>query len=77
MKFFNKLRFFPFLFGLAMGIFVVYILKPSPVVITRYPNLENVGEIVYRDRNGACFQYTTKTVDCDKVEDKIKPYPLQ
>lgn len=77
MKFFNKLRFFPFLFGLAIGIFVVYILKPAPMVITRYPNLENVGEIVYRDRNGACFQYTTKTVDCDKVEDKIKPYPLQ
>ena len=56
---------------------MVYILKPAPMVITRYPNLENVGEIVYRDRNGACFQYTTKTVDCDKVEDKIKPYPLQ
>jgi len=77
MKFFNKLRFFPFLFGLAMGIFVVYILKPAPMVITRYPNLENVNDIVYRDRNGACFKYETKTVDCDKVEDKIKPYPLQ
>lgn len=77
MKFFNKLEFFPFLFGLAMGLFFVYILKPAPMVITKYPNLENVAEMVYRDRNGACFQYQTKTVDCDKAEDRIKPYPLQ
>lgn len=77
MKFFNKLEFFPFLFGLAIGIFCVYILKPAPMVITKYPNLENVSELVYRDRNGACFKYNTKTVDCDKAEDRIRPYPLQ
>jgi len=47
------------------------------MVITKYPNLENVTDIVYRDRNGTCFQYETKTIDCDKAEDRIKPYPLQ
>jgi hypothetical protein len=76
-KFFGKLEFFPFLCGLAVGIFVVYILKPAPMVITRYPNIENVDKVTYRDRNGTCFKYETKTVDCDKVEDRIKPYPLQ
>jgi hypothetical protein len=60
-----------------MGIFFVYILKPAPMVITRYPNIENVDKVTYRDRNGTCFKYDTKTVDCDKVEDRIKPYPLQ
>jgi hypothetical protein len=60
-----------------MGIFFVYILKPAPMVITRYPNIENVDKVAYRDRNGTCFKYETKTVDCDKVEDRIKPYPLQ
>lgn len=60
-----------------MGIFFVYILKPAPMVITRYPNIENVDKVTYRDRNGTCFKYETKTVDCDKVEDRIKPYPLQ
>lgn len=77
MKFFNHIEFFPFLIGLAMGIFFVYILKPAPMVITRYPNIENVDKVTYRDRNGTCFKYETKTVDCDKVEDRIKPYPLQ
>jgi hypothetical protein len=77
MKFFNHIEFFPFLIGLSMGIFFVYILKPAPMVITRYPNIENVDKVTYRDRNGTCFKYETKTVDCDKAEDRIKPYPLQ
>lgn len=77
MKFFNHLEFFPFLLALTAGLFFVYVLKPVPMVITKFPNLENTKEVVYRDRNGACFQYETKTVDCDKSEDKIKPYPLQ
>lgn len=77
MKFLNHLELFPFLIGLVVGLFIVYILKPAPVVITKYPNLENTENIVYHDRNGTCFQYETKPVDCDKEEDRIKPYPLQ
>ena len=77
MKFFSRFEFFPFLFGLTFGIFFVYILKPAAMVITKYPNMENAGDVVYRDRNGTCFQYNTRTVDCDTVEDRIKPYPLQ
>ena len=77
MKFLNHLEFFPFLMGLTVGLFAVYILKPAPMVITKYPNLENSEHVVYKDRNGTCFAYETKTVDCDKAEDRIKPYPLQ
>jgi hypothetical protein len=77
MKFLPKFQFFPFLFGLTFGIFVVYILKPAAMVITKYPNMENAGDVVYRDRNGTCFQYETKEIDCDKAEDRIRPYPLQ
>lgn len=77
MKLLNQLEFFPFLVGLAIGLFLVYILKPSQTVIVKYPNLENADTVVYRDRNGTCFKYETKVVDCDKEEDRIKPYPLQ
>ena len=75
--FFGKLEFFPFLCGLAVGIFVVYILKPAPMVIQKTPNLENAGTLVYKDRNGTCFTYTANEVNCDKVEDKIKPFSLE
>ena len=77
MRFLNHLEFFPFLMGLMIGVFCVYVLKPAPVVITKYPNLDNVHTEIYKDRNGTCFQYETKTVDCDKAEDRIKTYPLQ
>jgi hypothetical protein len=63
--------------GLAIGIFWVYVLKPAPVVVVKYPNLDNVETTVYRDRNGTCFKYEVEQVDCDKEEDRIKPYPLQ
>jgi len=77
MKLLYMLEFFPFLCGLAAGIFFVYILKPAPLVITKYPNLENTSDVIYKDRNGTCFQYSSKEVDCDKFEDRIKPFPLQ
>jgi hypothetical protein len=77
MKFLNKLEFLPFLMGLAIGLFLVYILKPSAVVVMKYPNLDNAEKTIYRDRNGTCFRYDLKEVDCDKEEDRIKPYPLQ
>ncbi len=77
MKFLNKLEFLPFLMGLAIGLFLVYILKPTAVVVMKYPNLDNAEKTIYRDRNGTCFRYDLKEVDCDKEEDRIKPYPLQ
>jgi hypothetical protein len=52
-------------------------MKPAPMVIQKVPNLENAGTLVYKDRNGTCFTYDAKQVDCDKVEDKIKPFSLQ
>jgi hypothetical protein len=77
MRFFNQVRFFPFLLGLAIGLFSVYVLKPAPVIVVRYPNMDNAGKTVYRDRNGTCFMYEVNQVDCDKEEDRIRPYPLQ
>ena len=71
------LKFLPFLIGLTIGLFFVYVLKPAPVVIVRYPNIDNVGKVIYRDRNGACFKYEMEEIDCDKAEDRIKDYPLQ
>ncbi len=77
MKFLNKLSFTTFLMGLMIGFFFVYVLKPTAVVVVKYPSVDNVGKIIYRDRNGTCFKYGMETVECDKAEDKIKPYPLQ
>jgi hypothetical protein len=75
-KIIDKIQFFPFLISFAIGIFIVYILKPAPVIIMKYPNIENAGKLIYKDRNGTCFVYETNEVDCDKNESRIKPFPL-
>lgn len=77
MKYLNHLEIFPLLLGFLAGLFAVSILKPTAVTVVKYPNIENVDTTVYSDLNKTCFKYETKTVDCDKNEDKIKPYPLQ
>ena len=77
MKFFNHLQLLPFLVGLFFGMFFVYVLKPSPTVIYKYPTMDNAGSVVYQDRNGVCFKYHADTVDCDKNESRITSYPLQ
>jgi hypothetical protein len=76
MNLFDNIQFFPMLISFAVGVFVVYVLKPAPLVIMKYPNLENAGKLIYRDRNGTCFVYETKEVDCNANESRIKPFPL-
>jgi len=76
MKLLGVVQFFPLLISFALGIFIIYILKPSPLIIMKYPNLENAGKIIYKDRNGTCFVYETKEVDCNKNESRIRAFPL-
>jgi hypothetical protein len=77
MKFFNHLQFLPLLLGLGFGMFFVYVLKPSAVVVYKYPTLDNAGKVIYQDRNDVCFKYHADTVDCDKNEKRISAFPLQ
>jgi hypothetical protein len=77
MRFFTKIQLIPFMVSFFIGFFVVYILKPTPVVIYKNPNLDNAGKVTYVDRNYVCFQYIVKKVDCDKNEERISIYPLQ
>ena len=70
-------RVFPFSLGLLVGLFLVFVLGPATLPQWRYPNAENASQLVYRDRNGTCFRYDLKTVDCDKNEARITAFPLQ
>jgi hypothetical protein len=76
MNLFKNIKFFPLLLSFAFGIFIVYILKPAPIVIIKHPNVENAGKIIYKDRNGSCFVYETKEVDCNANEARIRAFPL-
>jgi hypothetical protein len=77
MRFFNKIQLLPLMISFFIGFFIVYILKPAPVIIYKNPNLDNAGKVTYVDRNDVCFQYIVNKVDCDKNEERISVYPLQ
>jgi hypothetical protein len=73
---FKHFRILPFLFGVVIGIVGIYFAKPQETVIMKYPTPENSGKITYRDKNGVCYTYDAKQVECDKNEHRLKTYPL-
>jgi hypothetical protein len=51
-------------------------IKPEKEVVYKYPNPGNDEKNTYKDKNGVCYQYVAKKVDCDKNESKMKDFPL-
>lgn len=73
---FHHIRIVPFLVGLAIGIIGILYIKPEQIIQYKYPIPEEAKELVYKDRNGVCYQYIPNEVDCDKNESRLKPFPL-
>jgi hypothetical protein len=73
---FKHFKLIPFLIGLLVGIVGIYFVKPEGQIMMRYPTPENVGSTVYKDKNGVCYKYDAKGVDCDKNQDRLKTYPV-
>jgi hypothetical protein len=66
----------PLLVGLAVGAIAILMIKPEKEVVYKYPNPGNDEKNTYKDKNGVCYQYVAKKVDCDKNESKMKDFPL-
>jgi hypothetical protein len=66
----------PLLVGLAVGAIAILMIKPEKEVVYKYPNPGNDEKNTYKDKNGVCYQYVAKNVDCDKNESKMKDFPL-
>ena len=66
----------PLLIGLGLGIAGIYFLKPEGTIHYKYPTPDNVGKLTYKDKNGVCYQYSGKEVNCDTNDGKLKNYPL-
>jgi hypothetical protein len=74
---FKKLQFVPFILGLTIGLFVVYLFPPEHETVVRYPTPAREKEDIYRDKNGVCYNFTSEEVNCDNFEDKLRDFPLQ
>lgn len=72
----NHFRLVPFLIGLVIGIIGIYYVKPEEVVSIQYPTPEKAAGSIYRDKNGVCYKYETKKVNCDANEGRMKNFPI-
>ena len=72
----HHIRIYPLLLGLLLGIVGILFIKPEQIIQYKYPIPEQAKEIVYKDRNGLCYQYIPEEVNCDKHESSLKPFPL-
>lgn len=72
----HHIRLSTLVIGIVIGVVGILFIDPEGVVTHKYPTPELAKEIVYKDRNGVCYQYVPKEVDCDKNESRLKPFPL-
>ena len=72
----NHFRIIPFILGIVIGVIGVFFVKPTKNIIYKYPTPESSAKTVYKDKNGVCYKYNAKEVDCDKNESRLKDFPL-
>jgi hypothetical protein len=72
----RHIKFAYLLIGIIIGIIGVYFIKPSEKVVYKYPTPQNSGLITYKDKNGVCYKYNVKELECDKNVARLKDYPL-
>ena len=66
-----------FLISLAVGLFIVYITKPSSKIIYVYPNPSNIDKIEYKDKAENCFSFDSVQVTCPDDDNLIEKYQVQ
>lgn len=54
-----------FILSFCIGIFLVYVITPFPEVIYTFPTPDNVDDTIYNNKNGSCYKYKAKEVQCD------------
>jgi hypothetical protein len=64
------------LVGIVVGAIAILFINPEKTIVFKYPTPDNAGKVVYKDKNGVCYKYSAKAVDCDKNESRLKDFPL-
>ena len=63
--------------GIIAGFIIIYTYNGDKKEIVKFPHPDTAGKLVYKDNNNTCYTFKVKEVDCEKVADKMIPYPFQ
>jgi hypothetical protein len=71
----NHFNFKYFIISFLIGISFVYFFNPKKEIIYRFPNPQNVDDLIYRDKNDQCYKYKAEEVRCngDEKEQPLHP----
>lgn len=72
----KHIRFIPLIIGLVIGFVIIFGIKPTKNIVHKYPTPETADKLVYKDKNGVCYKYNAKQVECDKNESRLKDFPI-
>jgi hypothetical protein len=72
----KHIRLVPLICGLVVGIIAILCIKSEKKIVYKYPTPESSGKDTYKDKNGVCYKYSSKEVNCDKNESRLKDFPL-
>lgn len=72
----KHIRLKAFFAGVVIGIIAIFFINPEKSVVFRYPTPENSSKTIYKDKNGICYKYNSKEVNCDSNESRLKDFPL-
>jgi hypothetical protein len=73
----HHIKLVPFAAGLVVGLFLLFFYTTPSLVIYQYPHPQDKETRIYKDKNAACYSYSSTEVSCDANEGTLRPYPLQ
>jgi hypothetical protein len=56
-----------FLTAMLVTFIVLYLTKPTPQIILKYPSIKNKVSDVYVDDNNVCYRYHKKEIKCNNL----------
>jgi len=65
-----------FLVAFAIGVFYVYLVKPKPLIVYKYPTPYNAGKVIYSDNVGSCYKFKVENVSCPKDQTHVEAQPI-
>ena len=71
------IRFDYFIISFAIGILYVYLVQPKKEVVYRFPNPDNLNELIYTDKNDSCYKFKVEEKNCSELDkEEISPQPI-
>ena len=64
-----------FFVAFAIGMLVVYLTKPTPELIVKFPSPQNANNLVYK-QDDTCFKFMASKEQCPMDKSLIKPQPI-